>query len=237
MASYEDIKKANESIKTLAIEHKDKDGNIVSRDYAEVNQRIMAFRMVYPEGFIQTELVSNVDGVCVFRARVGYEDEKGQHTLGTGTAYEREGSTYINKTSYIENCETSCVGRALGMAGFGIDVSVASAEEVQSAIVNRSAEAPKPAFVPAPTPSAAPAPVKSPAPNPASIPSVSTEAIIRAKNVVSPIRKHNKMTFGELINKDPADAKGALAWIAEKCTNNQEAKDAAALLLSVYFAA
>lgn len=60
--------------------------------------------------------------------------------LGTGTAYEKEGSTFINKTSYIENCETSAVGRALGMAGFGIDTSIASAEEVQNAIANQGTD-------------------------------------------------------------------------------------------------
>ena len=89
--------------------------------------------MLYPEGFIETSLISNENGVCVFQAVVG----NGENILGTGTAYEKEGSTFINKTSYIENCETSAVGRALGMAGFGIDTSVASAEEVQNAIANQ----------------------------------------------------------------------------------------------------
>ena len=60
--------------------------------------------------------------------------------IATGTAYEKENSTFINKTSYIENCETSAVGRALGMAGFGIDTSVASAEEVANAIKNQEKE-------------------------------------------------------------------------------------------------
>ena len=60
--------------------------------------------------------------------------------LATGTAYEKENSTFINKTSYIENCETSAVGRALGMCGFGIDTSVASAEEVQNEIANQKKE-------------------------------------------------------------------------------------------------
>ena len=53
-------------------------------------------------------------------------------------AYEKEGSTFINKTSYIENCETSAVGRALGFLGIGIDGSVASADEVKTAILNQS---------------------------------------------------------------------------------------------------
>lgn len=123
--TFEKIQEANETIRTT---------NIKGKDYAEVNQRIKAFRMVYPNGDIATELVSNENGVCIFRADV--YDEDGNH-LGNGTAYEKENSTFINKTSYIENCETSAVGRALGMCGFGIDTSVASAEEVQNAIVNQ----------------------------------------------------------------------------------------------------
>ena len=137
---YELIKKANEQIKTTGI------GN---KEYAEVNQRIKAFRMVYPEGFITNEIVSLENGICIIRATVGFYREDGEPViLGIGTAYEKEGSTFINKTSYIENCETSACGRALGMAGFGIDVSVASAEEVQNAIANQdkaeTKEEPKP---------------------------------------------------------------------------------------------
>ena len=130
MITFEDIRKANESIKTTAIQGK---------DYAEVNQRIKAFRMVYPTGTIGTTMVSNENGVCIFTAAVGYYTDDGDFVpLGTGTAYEKENSTFINKTSYIENCETSAVGRALGMCGFGIDTSVASAEEVQNAIANQN---------------------------------------------------------------------------------------------------
>ncbi len=57
--------------------------------------------------------------------------------LATGHAYEKETSSFINKTSFIENCETSAVGRALGMLGIGIDTSVCSAEELQNAIDNQ----------------------------------------------------------------------------------------------------
>ena len=125
---FKDIAKANESIRTTAIQGK---------EYAEVNQRIKAFRMCYPEGFILTEIDSLKDGVCIMTARVGFYDGPQTVILGEGHAYEKEGSSFINKTSFIENCETSAVGRALGMAGFGIDTSVASAEEVQNAILNQ----------------------------------------------------------------------------------------------------
>ena len=131
---FEDIQKANDTIKTTGIERRDKDGNLVVKNYAEVNQRIKAFRMVYPTGTIETEMSSNENGVVIFRANV-YDNE--DRLLATGTAYEKENSTFINKTSYIENCETSAIGRALGIAGFGIDTSVASAEEVQNTINNQ----------------------------------------------------------------------------------------------------
>lgn len=122
---YLDLAIANETIKTT---------NIKGKEYAEVNQRIKAFRMVYPQGKIPTELLSNENGVCVFKASVYSDDGK---LLATGHAYEKEDSNFINQTSYLENAETSAVGRALGMAGFGIDVSVASAEEVANAMQNQ----------------------------------------------------------------------------------------------------
>ena len=134
MATYEQIKKANESLKTTPIGE---------RNYVEVNERIKAFRMIYPEGFIISEMTSEFGGVCVFRSEVGFYSETGEKiVLGVGHAYEKEGSNFINKTSYVENCETSAVGRALGMAGFGIDTSVASAEEVANAIANQNSESP-----------------------------------------------------------------------------------------------
>lgn len=127
---WEDIKKANEAVTPI---------DVKGKSYTEVNQRIKSFRMIYPQGFIKNEMLSNENGVCIFRSTVGFYSEDGrENILGVGTAYEKENSSFINKTSYIENCETSACGRALGMAGFGIDVSVASAEEVQNEIINQT---------------------------------------------------------------------------------------------------
>ena len=125
MYNFEELQKANGSIRTA---------NIQGKEYAEVNQRIKAFRSLCPGGAILTEMLSCENGVCIFKASVYDEDMR---ILGTGTAYEKEGSSFINKTSFIENCETSAVGRALGMCGFGIDTSIASSEEVQNAILNQ----------------------------------------------------------------------------------------------------
>ena len=129
--TFEDIQRANEQIRTT---------DIKGKDYAEVNQRIKAFRMVNPDGFIHTHMKSNENGVCIFKAKCGFFDENGMvHVLGTGTAYEKEDSSFINKTSYIGNCETSAVGRALGMCGFGIDTSICSADELGNALVQQEA--------------------------------------------------------------------------------------------------
>ena len=127
MITYEDLKKVNDSIQTLDIK-----GN----QYVQVSQRIKAFRMLYPTGTIGTEIVSIENGICVIRARVGFCEDGRFTLLGEGTAYEKENSSFINKNSYIENCETSAVGRALGMAGFGIDTDVASYEEVANVNIN-----------------------------------------------------------------------------------------------------
>ena len=135
-----DIKDGNITYTTIeAVNQTLNKTDIKGKDYIEVNERIKAFRMLYPTGSIQTEMISNADGVCIFKAIVGYynDDATILKVLGTGTAYEKEDSSFINKTSYIENCETSAVGRALGMAGIGINTSVASADEVLNAINNQ----------------------------------------------------------------------------------------------------
>lgn len=123
--TFEELQQANKMIKATPLKGK---------DYAEVNQRIKAFRSLYPEGQILTELISNENGVCIFKATISGNGK----ILGTGTAYEVEGSSFINKSSYIENCETSAVGRALAMCGIGIDVSIASFEEVGNAITHQA---------------------------------------------------------------------------------------------------
>ena len=123
--TFNELQEANKLINTIDVEGK---------DYAEVPQRIKAFRSLFPNGAIETSIISNDNQMVVMKATV--RDEEG-HVLGEGHAYEKESSSFINKTSYIENCETSAVGRALGMCGFGIDTSVASYEEVANAISNQ----------------------------------------------------------------------------------------------------
>lgn len=126
MITYEQIASVNKQLKTTPIKGK---------DYVEVNQRVNAFRQLMPNGRIDTNILHLDGGICVIKATV-YDDDG--NLLASGIAEEKESSSYINKTSYVENCETSAVGRALGFLGIGIDGSICSAEELTNAINNQS---------------------------------------------------------------------------------------------------
>lgn len=110
--------------------------DVKGKEYVEVNKRVLAFRKLYPEGTIRTEILNCNDGIVCMKAEV----LNGDLLLATGHAYEKESSSFINKTSYIENCETSAIGRALGMLGIGIATSIASYEEVGNAMIQQNAE-------------------------------------------------------------------------------------------------
>lgn len=137
--TYKDIERVNGEIQYTPIERYDKKLNKkVTKNYAEVAQRVTAFRKLFPEGFILTELTYHHEGLAIMKASCGYYGEDGSKIiLAEGTAFEYQSANAINKTSYIENCETSAVGRALGLAGFGGAEAVASMEEVSAAITSQ----------------------------------------------------------------------------------------------------
>lgn len=115
--------------------------DIKGKEYAEVNQRILAFWELFPDGRIET-IKSHDDGQrCDFTCNVyrKFEDEK---PIATGHAFETK-QGMINTTSYVENCETSAIGRALGILGIGATKALASAEEVQQAIEQQTATEPQ----------------------------------------------------------------------------------------------
>lgn len=128
MITKEKLHEANSGLKTIPQKGK---------AYVMVNTRVNAFREIEPSGGISTDIISHENGVVVIKATITDEDGK---VLSTGIASEKEGSSFVNKTSYIENCETSAVGRALGFLGIGIDDSMASAEEVANAMLQQNKE-------------------------------------------------------------------------------------------------
>ena len=107
--------------------------DIKGKQYVMVNERIKEFRKLHPNGQILNQVMANADGQVMFQCKIMVDGV----LVATAHAYEKEGSSFINKTSYIENCETSAVGRALGMYGIGIDTSLASADEVANAVTQQ----------------------------------------------------------------------------------------------------
>ena len=110
-----------------------KDDGIVDirgKQYLTVARRINDFREQHSDYGIHTEILSIDETAVVCRAVI--TDKEGRQ-LSSGIAEEKRNSSNINKTSAVENCETSAVGRALaffGMAG----TEIASADEVANAI-------------------------------------------------------------------------------------------------------
>lgn len=109
---------------------------IKGKDYVEVHEKVKHFRATYPGYSLTSQVLEKTSETIMIMATIS--DEKGR-PIATGIAEEEKGSTFINKTSYVENCETSAWGRALGNFGIGIDTSIATADEVQNAITNQSA--------------------------------------------------------------------------------------------------
>ena len=103
--------------------------DIKGKAYIPVNQRILAFWELYPNGRIITQKLNDDGKRCDFLASVYVGDQ----IVATGHSFEFHDAGMVNKTSYVENAETSAVGRALGNLGIGITESLASADEVQAA--------------------------------------------------------------------------------------------------------
>jgi hypothetical protein len=98
-------------------------------DYAEVAERLPLFWKDCPRGRIITELIVDDGTRIVMRADL-YADIGDTVPTTTGWAEEIRGSSMVNKTSALENCETSCVGRALSNYQFQGAKKRASLEEM-----------------------------------------------------------------------------------------------------------
>lgn len=110
--------------------------NIKGKEYITVNERLIHFRKeaAYKGWRIVEDLVSLDDKEGVFKATI--LDPDGNEMV-SAHAQEYRDSSYINKTSFLENGFTSALGRALGYLGIGLDTSIASADEVGNAVANQ----------------------------------------------------------------------------------------------------
>ena len=126
VVTWEDLKKANDLIKTI---------NLKGKEYAEVKERVIAFRRVYPNG----QIISKIDFTENFVVcHVDIYDEGGI-LLATGHARE-----YLKYEYPVEKAETSAIGRAIGFIGLGITTSIASAEDMESVGTNDIFDEPTP---------------------------------------------------------------------------------------------
>ena len=167
--------------------------NIKGKDYVQVNERVRAFR-THPDFAnmsIETSIIDISEKRVLMVAKI--LDPEGL-VRATGHAEEVQTNHGVNATSYVENCETSAVGRALGFMGIGVDTSIASSEEVENAIARQGTgeetrSDKKPEVV---------------------------EANTDWKEVKCPVGKHKGKLMGEIFKNDPE----YLGWMAK----NMEAK-------------
>ena len=178
-------------------------------DYAPVEERIGLFYEEHPEGRIHTAIERLDPPLVVFRATV-YKDAEDTYPWATGYAYEKEGEGHVNRTSYIENCETSAIGRALANAGYHGRRDGAprpSREEMQK--VERMGG------TPANTPRQAPS----------SEPNGHKGSNVFDLDAVAPGKKVEGKTWRELLTTE--NGRGFVKWAVEKMDRLKEALQAA----------
>lgn len=117
--------------------------NIKGKQYAEVHERIKHFRGEpnYASLGINTEVLEwdKDKEEIIIRATIYDTNRDIGRILASGIAHERrdDKQSFVNKTSYVENAETSAIGRALACMGIGIEDAYASAFEVANAIAQQ----------------------------------------------------------------------------------------------------
>jgi hypothetical protein len=99
--------------------------------YVTVAERLVAFYEKFPEGSIRSEILQDDGKRVVMRAQAYRRPD--DEVPAIGHAEEVRGDGPVNRTSAIENCETSAAGRALAMLGFEVTKGIASREEVEQA--------------------------------------------------------------------------------------------------------
>ena len=114
--------------------------DIHGKQYETVASRVERFRKEKDYG-IETELLQNDETLVVMKAIIKDKDR----IIATGHAEEKRASSQINRTSALENCETSAIGRALACLGY-IGTEFASADEVAQAIHQQTRTETQPAY-------------------------------------------------------------------------------------------
>jgi hypothetical protein len=120
---------------------KSKAVKIQGKSYVLVSDRVVYFNETYPNGRIETILLSELDAPVVYMKAIVTPDVEKPNRCFTGFSQAVVGGGMVNKTAALENCETSAVGRALAMMGIGVIESIASVDEINKAGNNNYAGA------------------------------------------------------------------------------------------------
>ena len=122
-----------QGLEAIELKHKDKDGSTKTSYYVPVTEKMKHFRSAdeFKDWSLETEMLEYDPTEVVFIARARDINGKIQ---STGHAHENQTVGYINKTSYIENAETSAIGRCLAYLNIGVIDDIAGYEEMQNAI-------------------------------------------------------------------------------------------------------
>lgn len=110
--------------------------NIHGKEYKTVAKRVQEFRenKVSNLWTIATEVIKLDDEQVLIKATILNDDGR---VIATGHGHEVKSASQINRTSYVENAETSAIGRALACLGLG-GTEFASADEVANAIYQQN---------------------------------------------------------------------------------------------------
>jgi len=101
-------------------------------DYEPVASRLDRFLKAHPDARVITDLVHYMADIAVFKCELWLNDE----VIATGWAEEIRGQGNVNKSSHVENAETSSLGRALANAGLsGSDFTKRPSREEMAKVV------------------------------------------------------------------------------------------------------
>lgn len=152
-------------------------------DYEPVDSRIAKWWEKHPNGSIQTEIIKDTGSAYIMKATLYTEEGL---IVTTGYASEVITERGVNATSALENCETSCIGRALANAGFQAKLGKRASRE-EMAKVERTTQAPADVWE------------ASPSPNMSAM-SEALDVVARelgAKVIEVPICRHGEMNYKE----------------------------------------
>jgi hypothetical protein len=112
-------------------------------DYETVEDRLVKYWNMYPQGRIETHIMHRDETSFIFTAHIYRTSDVEELPFSQGWAHEVIGVGMVNKTSALENCETSAIGRALANGGFATKGKRASREEMSKVQRGEVKTAPK----------------------------------------------------------------------------------------------